>query len=149
MLKLTSLASLITSKSYLSYYNKDLPADFGCTRRSIVKDQPVRTNYSINPGGTTARLDRAVAHTKSLSDTTKSLTTTASSVIEAKGSNHSALANEILTMQNLKPEDDESSYEMELLLARYAGDLKTTNSTETATAGHEVDDHVRSSQHRQ
>lgn len=111
----------------------------------MIKNQVVPVTYPINSGGTTARLDRAVAHTKSLSDTVKSVTTTAISTVGAKGSGYSALANESSSiMQNLKSDDDESSHEMKQLLPRRAGALKTTNSTETAIAGCEEEDGGRS-----
>lgn len=111
----------------------------------MIKDQSVRTTYPINSGGTTTRSDCGVAHKKSLSDTIKSVTTTAISTVGAKSSGYSALANESSSiMQNLKSEDDESSHEMMQLLPRRAGALEVTNSTETATAGCEEEDGGRS-----
>ncbi|KAG9858570.1 hypothetical protein KCU98_g551, partial [Aureobasidium melanogenum] len=43
--------------------------------RSLIRNRPVPVTYPINADGTSAQLDRAVVHTRTLSNTIKSVTT--------------------------------------------------------------------------
>ncbi|KAG9664562.1 hypothetical protein KCU95_g10818, partial [Aureobasidium melanogenum] len=48
--------------------------------RSLIRNRPVPVTYPINADGTSARLYRAVAHTRTLSNTIKSVTTAPATV---------------------------------------------------------------------
>lgn len=114
----------------------------------MINTRPVPATYPLNADGssTTARLDRAKAHTRALSNSLKSVTNTAMTSVGAKGSGYSALANGSITMmQPLAVEDDETPLEMKELLPRGTGGHETNSftgqgSVETATAGCEEEE---------
>ena len=95
----------------------------------------------------TARLDRAKAHTRALSNSFRSATTTAMNSVGPKTAGYSALANgSSSTMQQpLRLDSEETSHEMRELLSHGAGSNEAISftgnkSVETATAGCEQDE---------
>jgi hypothetical protein len=111
----------------------------------MINTRPIPVTYPIE--GTTARLDRAKAHTRALSSSFKSVTKNAMASVGAKGCGYSALANgSTSVMQPTGAEDDETPHEMEELLPRGTGGPETNSSftgkgsVETATAGCEEEE---------
>ncbi|KAG9656949.1 hypothetical protein KCU98_g14843, partial [Aureobasidium melanogenum] len=115
--------------------------------RSLIRNRPVPVTYPINSDGTTARLERAVVHTRSLSNTIKSVTTTALSTVGAKGSGYSAVANESSSMIQPLNSEDANSNKMKQLLPHCADGVKTSSSIETVVAGCEEEEGVKSFAH--
>lgn len=98
---------------------------------------PVNSSEAQHAAG----LDRTKGHTRALSNSIKSVTTTAMSTVGAKGSGYSALANESSSiLQHLNSELDGTSNEMKHLLPRSTGGRGTTSSNETVIAGCEEED---------
>ncbi|KAG9528194.1 peptide methionine sulfoxide, partial [Aureobasidium melanogenum] len=101
--------------------------------RSLIRNRPVPATYPLHTDGTqhAARLDRAKAHGRALSESIMSVTTTAIWPIGAKSSSYSALANESTSMtQPLNSEEDIIPNETKELLPCYAGcfyAIATTN----------------------
>ncbi|KAG9573503.1 hypothetical protein KCU86_g14924, partial [Aureobasidium melanogenum] len=110
--------------------------------RSLIRNRPVPVTYPLNSGDTqhAARLDRARAHSRALSNSVKSVTTAAMSTVGAKGSGYFALANESSSMMQPLNSEDANSNEMKQLLPHLTSGPETNSSLETATAGCEEDD---------
>ncbi|KAI5242966.1 hypothetical protein E4T43_04434 [Aureobasidium subglaciale] len=126
--------------------------------QTMINSRPVPVTFPLHTDGSgttpTARLDRARAHTRALSNSLRSATTTAMSGVGPKNSGYSSLANgSTSTMQPLRTEDAQGTHEMkELLLHGISGHETSSSftgqaSTDTAIAGCEEDeDAVRSFQ---
>ncbi|KAI5195252.1 hypothetical protein E4T39_08299 [Aureobasidium subglaciale] len=126
--------------------------------QTMINSRPVPVTFPLNADEiattSTARLDRARAHTRALSNSLKSATTTAMSGVGPKNSGYSSLANgSTSTMQPLRSEDAEGTHEMKELLLHGTGGHETSSSftgqgsTSTAIAGCEEDeDGIRSFQ---
>jgi len=113
----------------------------------MINTRPVPSTYPINTDGTspTARLDRAKAHTRALSNSLKTVSNAMS--VGVKGSGYSALPNgSPSTMQPLAARDDGIPLEMKELLPRGThgpgtnGSFTGKGSVETATAGCEEEE---------
>lgn len=112
----------------------------------MINTRPVPSTYPLNVDGTspTARLDRAKAHTRALSNSLKTVTAMS---VGAKGSGYSALPNgSPSTMQPLAAQDDGIPLEMKELLSRGThgpepnGSFTGKGNVETATAGCEEEE---------
>ncbi|KAH0261142.1 hypothetical protein KCU91_g14203, partial [Aureobasidium melanogenum] len=110
--------------------------------RELINNRPVPVTYPLNTKESDgdARLERAVAHTRRLSNTIKSVTTTAMSTVGAKSSGYSALANETSFMMQRLNFEAANSTEIRQLLSHSADGVKASSSMETAMAGCEEDD---------
>ena len=110
----------------------------------MINTRPVPPTYPLNTDGTlpTARLDRAKAHTRALSNSLSN-----AMGVSAKGSGYSALSNgSSSAMQPLAAQDDGNPLEMKELLSRGThgpepnGSFTGKGSVETATAGCEEEE---------
>ncbi|KAG9516535.1 hypothetical protein KCV07_g6791, partial [Aureobasidium melanogenum] len=102
--------------------------------RSLIRNRPVPATYPLHTDGTqhAARLDRAKAHGRVLSESVMSVTTTAMWAFGAKSSSYSALANESTSMtQPLNSEEDTTANETKELLPCYADCFYTIATTNT------------------
>ncbi|KAI4735519.1 hypothetical protein E4T50_13968 [Aureobasidium sp. EXF-12298] len=89
----------------------------------LSEHEPVLATYPLHTDGTqhAARLDRAKAHGRALSESIMLVTTTAMWAFGAKSSSYSALANESTSMtQPLNSEEDTTPNETKELLPCYA-----------------------------
>ncbi|KAH0367988.1 hypothetical protein KCU65_g4298, partial [Aureobasidium melanogenum] len=109
--------------------------------RALINSRPVPVTYPLHSGDTqnAARLDRAVAHGRALSESIMSVTATAMSTVGAKGSGYSALANESSSMMQPLNIEHANSTEMKQL-PHSADGTKTTISIETVVAGCEEEE---------
>ncbi|KAH0366013.1 hypothetical protein KCU65_g5666, partial [Aureobasidium melanogenum] len=131
----------ISSPTDFKRVNVELP---GLTEheRALINSHPVPVTYPLHSGDTqnAARLDRAVAHGRAMSESIRSVTATVILTVGAKGSGYSALANESSSMMQLLNFEAADSSEVKQLLPHYPDGVKTNSSIETAMASCEEDD---------